>query len=76
MLPDPANSLRALVDRDLRAKVINANKASEPARRARVTGEGHAFWADARSGIAKDEQDALVAYLLSIDRLTTPMPTP
>ncbi|ACB27446.1 hypothetical protein [Methylobacterium radiotolerans] len=74
--PDPANSLRALVDRDLRAKVIAANAASDTARIARVTGKGHAFWADAGSGVTAEEQTALIAYLLSVDRLTEPAATP
>lgn len=74
--PDPANSLRALVDRDLRAQVVAANAASDTARIARVTGEGHAFWADAASSISREDQTALIAYLLSIDRLTEPTPTP
>ena len=74
--PDPANSLRALVDRDLRAQVIAANAASDTARIARVTGQGHAFWADAGSGVSPQEQTALVAYLLSVDRLTEPAATP
>ena len=74
--PDPANSLRALVDRDLRAKVVAANEASDTARTARVTGRGHAFWADAGSGVSGTEQTALIAYLLSVDRLTEPAATP
>jgi hypothetical protein len=74
--PDPANSLRALVDRDLRDKVVAANAASDTARIARVTGKGHAFWADANAGISPDEQTALIAYLLSVDRLTEPAATP
>lgn len=74
--PDPANSLRALVDRDLRAKVIAANAASDTARIARVTGKGHAFWADAGSGVSPEDQRALIAYLLSVDRLTEPAATP
>lgn len=74
--PDPANSLRALVDRDLRAKVIAANAASDTARIARVTGKGHAYWADAGSGVSREEQTALIAYLLSVDRLTEPAATP
>ncbi|MET0430341.1 MAG: cytochrome C oxidase Cbb3, partial [Microvirga sp.] len=74
--PDPANSLRGLIDRELRAKLVAANKASDTARTARVTGEGHAFWADAGSGVSRDEQTALIAYLLSIDTLTEPAATP
>jgi cytochrome c5 len=66
---DPANSLRALVDRELRAQVVAANKAAPAARIARVTGEGHAYWADEGAGISGAEQAALIAYLLSLDRL-------
>ncbi|HEV7439609.1 MAG TPA: cytochrome C oxidase Cbb3, partial [Methylobacterium sp.] len=64
---DPAESLRALVDRDLRARVVAANRALPRAVRARVTGEGHAYWADAGAGFTPDEQGALVRYLLSLD---------
>ena len=73
---DPANSLRGLIDRDLRAKVVAANKSSDTARSARVTGEGHTYWADAGSGVSRQDQDALIAYLLSIDTLTEPAATP
>ena len=76
LAPDPANSLRALVDRDRRARVIATNAASDKARTARATGEGHAFWADRQAGISDDEQGALVAYLLSVDRLTEDVPVP
>lgn len=74
--PDPANSLRALVDRSLRARVIAANKASRTAMTARVTGEGHAYWADAQAGFSPEDQTALVAYLLSVNRLTEAVPVP
>ena len=71
--PDPTNSLRALVDRSLRAGVVAANRASPAARSTHVTGEGHAYWADREAGYSPAEQDALVAYLLSVDR---PQPQP
>ncbi|BAU93997.1 hypothetical protein MPPM_5392 [Methylorubrum populi] len=74
--PDPANSLRALVDRGLRAKVVAANAASQKARTARVTGEGHAYWADPAAGVSAGEQTDLVAYLLSINALTEQVPVP
>lgn len=74
--PDPRNSLRALVDRDLRGRVVTANRASPRARTARVTGEGHAFWVDAASGYTRADQDALLDYLLSVDALTQDMPVP
>jgi len=70
--PDPANSLRALVDRNLRAKVVSANKASPRKSTARVTCEGHAYWADAEAGVSGEEQADLVADLLSVNRLTEP----
>ena len=76
VLPDPANSLRALVVRSLRARVVAANGASAKARTARVTGEGHAYWADAEAGIPAEDQAALVAYLLSVVRLTEAVPVP
>lgn len=66
---DPRNSLRALVDRSLRGEVVAANKARPDLVRARVTGEGHAFWADRDAGFTEAERDALVDYLLSLDRL-------
>ncbi|MCJ2027190.1 hypothetical protein [Methylobacterium sp. J-067] len=73
---DPANSLRALVDRQLRETVVAANAASEKARTARVTGKGHAFWVDEQAGFTAADRDALVGYLLSVDRLTEDVPTP
>ncbi|MGU3540515.1 cytochrome C oxidase Cbb3 [Methylobacterium sp. A54F] len=65
---DPAESLRALVDRPLRARVVAANRADPRLRTARVTGEGHAYWVDAEAGFSPAEQAALVQYLLSLDR--------
>lgn len=66
---DPANSLKALIDRPLRARVIAANRQSARARTSHVTGEGHPFWADAEAGFSEAEQQQLVAYLLSLDRV-------
>ena len=63
---DPANSLRALLDRVLREQVVRAN-ASDPALAAvHIRGEGHAFWVDLESGYAAEEQQALIDFLLSI----------
>jgi hypothetical protein len=64
------------VDRDLRGRVVTANRASPRARTARVTGEGHAFWVDAASGYTRADQDALLDYLLSVDALTQDVPVP
>ncbi|QOR64679.1 electron transport protein [Cytobacillus suaedae] len=64
--PEPRNSLRALVDKGLRTKVIEANKASEALRKTHVQGVGHSFWVDETTGFTKSEQDALLDYLLSL----------
>jgi hypothetical protein len=64
---DPVNSLRALVDRELRARVIAANGADEAMRRAKVMGIGHEHWVDAEAGYSPDDQQALVEYLLSLE---------
>lgn len=61
--PDPYNSMQALVDRRLRAKVTEANK---PLASAHVTGEGHTYWVDEEAGFTPEEQDALIRYLLTI----------
>ncbi|KQT82018.1 cytochrome C oxidase Cbb3 [Methylobacterium sp. Leaf465] len=76
LAPDPRNSLRALVDRDLRGRVVAANRASATARTARVTGEGHPYWVDAAAGFGPADQEALLGYLLSIDALTQDVPVP
>ncbi|HZG17790.1 MAG TPA: electron transport protein [Candidatus Bathyarchaeia archaeon] len=64
--PDPYNSLLAMVDKDLREKVIASNRSEDFLRQAHVTGEGHPFWVDRTTGFTKEEQDALVRYLLSL----------
>ena len=65
--PDPANSLRALVDKDLRKQVINANRISKDLQFTHTKGIGHEFWVDSSTGFTKAEQDALIRYLLSLD---------
>lgn len=65
VLPDPTGSLRALVDRDLRARVVAANQADPRLRLINVTGEGHRYWVDQGAGYTPAEQRALVLYLLS-----------
>ncbi|MBM7662330.1 mono/diheme cytochrome c family protein [Bacillus mesophilus] len=64
--PDPKNSLMAMIDRELRQKVIEENKSSESLRTVRVTGEGHAYWIDGKNGFTNEEQEAVVGYLLSL----------
>jgi hypothetical protein len=65
--PDPKNSLRALVDKKIREKVIKANKANKQLQQVHVSGEGHEFWVDSSTGFSKKEQDALIDYLLSLE---------
>jgi hypothetical protein len=65
--PDPANSLRALIDRQLRSRVIAANEASPGLRRMNVQGIGHDYWVDSQSGFSEHDQDALILYLLSYE---------
>jgi hypothetical protein len=63
--PDPANSLRALVDRDLRLRLVEANRAHADLRDLGCWGTGHELWVDAAAGFSADEQHALVHYLLA-----------
>lgn len=63
VLPDPDNSLRALVDREQRQRVIAANRSSA-VWDMQVWGIGHEFWVDAAAGYSAVEQDALIHYLL------------
>lgn len=66
IIPDPFNSLKALIDRDLRKKVIDANDIPE-INEAHVTGQGHSFWVDEEAGFTEEEQEALINYLLSLE---------
>jgi hypothetical protein len=66
-LPDPANSLRALVDRKLRARVVAANESSADLRSMNVQGIGYNFWVDSHAGFDTAQQRALVLYLLSYE---------
>jgi hypothetical protein len=67
ILPDPANSLKALLARDLRAQVVSANQSSPALRRMNVEGVGHNYWVDHQSGFTDDEQHALILYLLTYE---------
>ncbi|MCD1259260.1 electron transport protein [Paenibacillus athensensis] len=66
VLPDAHNSLLALIDRELRSRVTRANAASPAAAAAHVRGIGHEFWADPQAGFTREQQEALVRYLLQI----------
>ncbi|WP_434130628.1 hypothetical protein [Methylocaldum sp. GT1BB] len=67
MAPDPRNSLRALLDRDLRASVVAANRADPRLQKANVDGSGHEVWVDKEGGYTLRDQDDLMAFLLSLD---------
>jgi len=66
VMPDPAQSLRALLDRELRARVVSANDAVARLRGMHVRGVGHEFWVDAAAGFDADDQRALIHYLLHL----------
>lgn len=67
ILPDAAASLRALVDRDLRAQVVAANHARPYLRAANLEGIGHHFWVDAQAGFSARQQSDLVDFMLALD---------
>jgi len=73
---DPRASLHALVDRGLRARVVEANRAEPRLRRANVDGSGHAFWADAEAGVDDAARVALIEFLLSLDDAPAVLPAP
>ncbi|WP_251551432.1 electron transport protein [Neobacillus muris] len=68
-LPNPANSLKALVDGELRKKVVETNKSSKDLQQVHVTGEGHEFWVDETTGFTEQEQNVLIKYLLSLSSI-------
>jgi len=64
---DPAHSLRALLDRDLRAILIANNAADERLQTMNVEGKGHDFFVDPAAGFTYQQQTDLIAFLLSLD---------
>ncbi|WP_255516048.1 hypothetical protein [Geobacillus sp. C56-T2] len=66
IVPDARNSLRALIDRTWRQRVIAANTADPALPTVHVTGEGHRYWIDRQAGFTKEEQEAVLDYLLSL----------
>ncbi|MBW4560440.1 MAG: hypothetical protein KME32_04635 [Mojavia pulchra JT2-VF2] len=67
ILPDPAASLRVLVDRNLRQVAVAANQANSDLQKSNVDGSGHAYWVDAEAGFTPGEQTDLIQFLLSLD---------
>lgn len=69
--PDARSSLRALIDRALRARVVAANAGSSVLAALHITGQGHPYWVDLESGFAPGDQEALLDYLLSLREIVT-----
>ncbi len=65
--PDPAASLRTLVDRTLRQAAISANRANTGLQATQVDGSGHEYWVDRKAGFTAQDQTDLIQFLLSID---------
>lgn len=65
--PDPEASLRVLIDRDLRAAAIAANRADRDLQISNIDGSGHNYWVDQTAGFTSQEQTDLTQFLLSID---------
>jgi len=64
---DPGNSLRVLLDRELRAILI-ANNAADPTLVTNgIEGTGHEFYVDPVAGFSYSQQSDLVAFLLALD---------
>ncbi|WP_265272732.1 di-heme oxidoredictase family protein [Nostoc sp. KVJ3] len=64
---DATSSLRALVDRDLRASVVKANKANPALVRSNLDGTGHDFYVDRQAGFNSNQQADLINFLLALD---------
>lgn len=64
---DPRASLRALIDRELRGRVVTADRVDAGRWQVGASGLGHAFWVDPAAGFSAAEQRALVEHLLSIE---------
>jgi hypothetical protein len=64
--PDPVNSLRALIDRSLRGRLIDLYEGDPDLKAVKVTGTGHEYWVDEEGGFSAGEQEALILYLLTL----------
>lgn len=65
--PDPANSLRALIDRGIREKVVEANKKAADRLVPADRGIGHDFHIDEEAGFSRQDQDDVIHYLLTLE---------
>jgi mono/diheme cytochrome c family protein len=64
---DPADSLRALLDRSLRSQVIAVNRLNPALQLSNLDGTGHEFYVDATAGFSPSQQNDLVNFLLALD---------
>ena len=64
---DAANSLHALVDRELRRQVIATNQADPRLVLSNLDGTGHRFYVDRKAGYSLKDQTDLVNFLLALD---------
>ncbi|MGL5871777.1 MAG: hypothetical protein ACRC2R_05310, partial [Xenococcaceae cyanobacterium] len=67
ILPDPASSLRVLIDRDLRKEAISSNRQDPRLQKSHVEGIGHEYWIDKQAGFSAEEQNSAIEFLLSLD---------
>lgn len=72
--PDPEASLRVLLDRELRAVAIAANRANSDLQSTHVDGSGHEYWVDQQSDFTPQEQTDLIQFLLSLDDAPAVLP--
>lgn len=64
---DSASSLRALVDRNLREQVVQANQANPALVSSNLDGTGHEFYVDESTGFTPVQQNDLINFLLALD---------
>ncbi|MCK6457812.1 MAG: hypothetical protein L6Q92_14940 [Phycisphaerae bacterium] len=62
-----ANSLRALLDRDLREAVVTLNGFDPNLTSLGIEGKGHEFWVDPGAGFTYQQQSDLIRFLLALD---------
>ncbi|NES95132.1 MAG: cytochrome C oxidase Cbb3 [Desertifilum sp. SIO1I2] len=71
---NPANSLLGLIDRQLRDRIIQANREAG-LEAVDVQGIGHEHWVDEAAGFSAEDQQALIQYLLWPSDLPIPVET-
>lgn len=65
--PDAGNSLRILLDRELRAILLDNNAADPTLVTNGIVGTGHEYYVDPAAGFSYSQQSDLVAFLLALD---------